>query len=70
MNAKRRAAIVGLAGLILVAGVVAPAVSQSRIPIGERVADVNGVRLHYQVASKGDLVILLHGYAETSHMCG
>src|ERR1700736_1476240 len=31
-------------------------------------AEVNGVRLHYIIAGKGDPVILLHGYAETSHM--
>jgi pimeloyl-ACP methyl ester carboxylesterase len=31
-------------------------------------ADVNGVRLHYLVAGKGDPVVLLHGYAQTSHM--
>jgi len=31
-------------------------------------ADVNGVRLHYLIAGKGDPVVLLHGYAETSHM--
>src|SRR3954468_23357632 len=31
-------------------------------------ADVNGVKLHYLVAGKGDPVILLHGFAETSHM--
>jgi pimeloyl-ACP methyl ester carboxylesterase len=30
--------------------------------------DVNGVRLHYLAAGAGDPVILLHGYAETSHM--
>ena len=30
--------------------------------------EVNGVRLHYLVAGKGDPVVLLHGYAETSHM--
>jgi pimeloyl-ACP methyl ester carboxylesterase len=36
--------------------------------VADRVADVNGVRLHYLVAGKGDTVILLHGYAETSHM--
>ena len=33
-----------------------------------RFAKVNGVRLHYLVAGKGDPVVLLHGYAETSHM--
>src|SRR3978361_171401 len=31
-------------------------------------ADLNGVRLHYLVAGKGDPVLLLHGYAQTSHM--
>jgi len=31
-------------------------------------AEVNGVRLHYLVAGKGDPVVLLHGFAESSHM--
>jgi pimeloyl-ACP methyl ester carboxylesterase len=31
-------------------------------------ADVNGVRIHYLVAGKGDPVVLLHGFAETSRM--
>src|SRR5437879_4895599 len=31
-------------------------------------ATVNGIKLHYLVAGKGDPVILLHGYAQTSHM--
>ncbi len=31
-------------------------------------AEVNGVRLHYLSAGKGDPVILLHGYAQSSHM--
>jgi pimeloyl-ACP methyl ester carboxylesterase len=33
-----------------------------------RFAKVNDVRLHYLVAGEGDPVVLLHGYAETSHM--
>jgi pimeloyl-ACP methyl ester carboxylesterase len=33
-----------------------------------RFADVNGVRLHYWIAGRGEPVLLLHGYAETSHM--
>jgi pimeloyl-ACP methyl ester carboxylesterase len=33
-----------------------------------RFAEFNGVRLHYLVAGKGDPIVLLHGYAETSHM--
>jgi pimeloyl-ACP methyl ester carboxylesterase len=31
-------------------------------------ANVDGTRLHYLVAGQGDPVVLLHGYAETSHM--
>src|SRR5437773_9565075 len=30
--------------------------------------EVNGVRLHYLIGGKGNPVVLLHGYAETSHM--
>ena len=31
-------------------------------------ANVNGTRLHYLVAGNGEPVVLLHGYAQTSHM--
>ena len=31
-------------------------------------AEINGVKLHYLVAGKGDPVVLLHGFAQTSHM--
>lgn len=31
-------------------------------------ARVNGVRLHYWIGGSGSPVVLLHGYAETSHM--
>ena len=33
-----------------------------------RFAEANGVRLHYLIAGQGDPVVLLHGYAQTSHM--
>ena len=33
-----------------------------------RFADVNGVKLHYLFAGTGDPVVLLHGYAQNSHM--
>jgi pimeloyl-ACP methyl ester carboxylesterase len=36
--------------------------------IQSRFANVNGTRLHYFLAGTGDPVVLLHGYAETSHM--
>ena len=42
--------------------------AQRRTAIESRFAVVNGVRLHYLVAGKGDPVLLLHGYAENSHM--
>jgi pimeloyl-ACP methyl ester carboxylesterase len=46
---------------------------ESRTPkstqsIQSRFANINSVRLHYLVAGTGDPVVLLHGYAETSHM--
>src|ERR1700722_4540839 len=31
-------------------------------------ADVNGVKLHYLIEGTGDPIVLLHGFAETSHM--
>jgi pimeloyl-ACP methyl ester carboxylesterase len=34
----------------------------------ERLAEVNRVRLRYLIGGKGAPVVLLHGYAETSHM--
>ena len=51
-----------LAGVLLDQGRAFAEAPQSKF------ADVNGVRLHYLVAGKGDPVVLLHGYAETSHM--
>ena len=34
----------------------------------ERFGKVNGVRLRYLIGGQGSPVVLLHGYAETSHM--
>jgi pimeloyl-ACP methyl ester carboxylesterase len=42
--------------------------AQARVTIEDRLALVNGVRLHYLTAGKGEPVILLHGYAQNSHM--
>ena len=36
--------------------------------VQSRYADANGVRLHYLIAGKGEPVVLLHGFAQTSHM--
>jgi pimeloyl-ACP methyl ester carboxylesterase len=40
------------------------------LPTGftEKTADVDGVKIAYKIGGNGPLVILLHGYAETSHM--
>src|SRR5882762_8529711 len=43
-----------------------PVQAQNRIE--DRFANVNGVKLHYLIAGKGDPVIIMHGYAETSRM--
>jgi len=41
-----------------------------KIPAGftEHFAEINGYRVHYFIGGKGSPVVLLHGYAETSHM--
>src|SRR5215218_1348028 len=41
---------------------------QARPVIQDRFASVGDVRFHYLVAGKGEPVILLHGYAQNSHM--
>jgi len=56
-----------LAGLILAVGGTGVAAAQP-VVIEDRFADVNGVRLHYLVAGKGEPILLLHGYAQTSRM--
>jgi pimeloyl-ACP methyl ester carboxylesterase len=50
-----------------------PTRKKSRAPksaqlVQSHFANANGVRLHYLAAGKGSPVVLLHGYAETSHM--
>ncbi len=42
--------------------------AQNRRLVQDRFATVGGVRLHYLEAGKGEPVILLHGYAQNSHM--
>src|SRR6266850_1375655 len=62
-------ALVGAAAILVLALTTNTIVhAQNRIGIEDRFADVNGVRIHYLIAGKGDPVILIHGYAETSLM--
>ncbi|HEV8553081.1 MAG TPA: alpha/beta hydrolase [Casimicrobiaceae bacterium] len=36
--------------------------------VTEKIADVDGVKINYKIAGRGPAVVLLHGYAQTSHM--
>lgn len=56
---------VAFAGLF--AAVVLPVSASAQVPQSRSVT-VDGVKLHYLMAGKGDPIVLLHGYAETSHM--
>src|SRR5271166_3581785 len=51
------------------AQVTAPAQTE-HLPAGftEKSATVNGVRISYKIGGQGPAVVLLHGYAETSHV--
>ena len=51
--------------LALACGLSAGAAAQD---VASKFAQANGVRLHYLTAGKGEPIVLLHGYAETSHM--
>ena len=67
---SRRALIaiaVSLSAMLLPSRAVA---APSAVPRGfaERVSDVNGARIHYLIGGEGSPVVLLHGYAQTSHM--
>jgi pimeloyl-ACP methyl ester carboxylesterase len=66
MSRRIRDPYTGVAILVLAMTTCIAARAQNRI--NDRFADVNGVKLHYSMAGKGDLVILLHGYAQNSHM--
>ncbi len=66
MKTLTRAVYSVVAILIVTLTTYLPVHAQKRIE--DRFANVNGVRLHYLIAGKGDPVILLHGYAENSHM--
>jgi pimeloyl-ACP methyl ester carboxylesterase len=54
--------------LLVVMALIAGAAAQGAITIDSRFAETNGTKLHYLIAGKGDPILLLHGYAQNSHM--
>ena len=65
----RRNVIAGTTLALLLASVSLSAIAGKVLPgFTEKFAEVNGVRLHYFIGGKGSPVVLLHGYAQTSHM--
>lgn len=63
-----RSLLGALAIVVAAAAAAVFAMAQEPVKIESRFAEVNGIRLHYLMAGKGDPVVLLHGYAQTSHM--
>jgi pimeloyl-ACP methyl ester carboxylesterase len=60
--------VLGLVSVLALLLAAAPTFAQERV-IVSRTAEVDGVQLHYLMAGNGSaVVILLHGYAETSRM--
>ena len=66
MGTQKRTVFIGVAIVIVL--LASSTSGQAQTQIRDRFAEVNGVKLHYLSAGKGDLVVLLHGYAENSHM--
>ena len=60
-------AIASIICMALSVALIASSSSFAQAP-QSKFAEINGVKLHYLVAGKGDPVVLLHGFAETSHM--
>ena len=69
---SRRNGFNGVASVVALLMLACSALSAAagRVPAGftEHFADVNGVILRYFIGGKGSPVVLLHGYAEISHM--
>ena len=70
MNPRNVLALGAIALVVLTLPLATAAAAQAPMQSStkDRVADVNGVKLHYLIAGKGEPVVLLHGYAQTSHM--
>jgi len=64
------AALTSVPALAQQASNASEAPQAARLPKGitEKSASVNGVRINYKIGGKGPVVVLLHGYTQTSHM--
>jgi pimeloyl-ACP methyl ester carboxylesterase len=47
---------------------LAPAENLENFSMERVFGEVNGVRIHYLISGKGEPIVLLHGYAQNSHM--
>ena len=54
MHSFTQTLIGAVAGSLIALAVSTPVAAQQQIPIANRFADVNGTRLHYLIAGKGD----------------
>jgi pimeloyl-ACP methyl ester carboxylesterase len=66
-----RARVLGVLGWAILLGFVTVLAGPARgapPAVASRFAEVGGVRIHYLIAGSGPPVILLHGFAQTSHM--
>ena len=69
MEQRRFPVLPCLALVALLSVLAAPGIGAAAEPIVSRTATVDGLELHYLTAGRGPaVVLLLHGYAETSHM--
>lgn len=57
-----------LVTLLLAGSVFSATAGTLRVGFKEQYVEVNGVKLHVLIGGHGSPVVLLHGYAETSHM--
>src|SRR4051794_39853405 len=62
--------LAGTAAIKRTSGEAQKAISAEVLPAGIEhcSADVDGVRIAYKIAGEGPPVVLLHGFAQTSHM--
>jgi hypothetical protein len=54
--------------VIVILSLMTAVTARAQTSIQNRFASAGDVRLHYLIAGKGEPVILLHGYAQNSHM--